>query len=233
MSVPWRKPPSTKTGMRPPTAWTTSGRHSIVGRSVSVARPPWFETMMASAPCSTASRASSALSRPLSRSFMRESFFSRSTYSHVASGGFVRASLSPSYIGLWMRTPGLPGESRSGRGVASREEIDGPRDRRAPCIFHALDELFGVAPVPRHVELIPGRRAVGLRDVLDGGARRGRQDHLMALRSRRARGCELAFAEKRLLAADRTHEDRRFPFRAEDVDGQVRFRHVDESPGLE
>src|SRR5260370_178436 len=41
MSVPRRKPLSTRTGMRPPTVSTISGKASIVARPISPKRPPW------------------------------------------------------------------------------------------------------------------------------------------------------------------------------------------------
>ena len=56
----------------------------MVGRPVSVARPPWFDTMMPSAPLLTASVASSALSSPLMTTFIFVTSFTRFTKSHVS-----------------------------------------------------------------------------------------------------------------------------------------------------
>ena len=64
ISVPRRMPPSMNTGMRPPTAATISGRHSMVERRVSSPRPPWFDTTMPSAPACMASTASSGDTMP-------------------------------------------------------------------------------------------------------------------------------------------------------------------------
>src|SRR5712691_1489629 len=65
-STPRRTPPSSSTSTRPSTASATSGSASIDAATPSSWRPPWFETTTAAAPCSTASRASSAVSTPLS-----------------------------------------------------------------------------------------------------------------------------------------------------------------------
>ena len=67
MSLPRRNPLSTSTGNRPATAWMISGSASIVEPPPSSVRPPWFDTMIASTPFSTANRASSAARIPLSR----------------------------------------------------------------------------------------------------------------------------------------------------------------------
>ena len=76
----------------------------MVGRRSSVARPPWFETMMPSTPCSRASLASSRVSMPFSSSFILVSFFRRSTCSQVAEAGLMAVPLSPSNMGA---RPGL------------------------------------------------------------------------------------------------------------------------------
>ena len=65
MSVPRRKPESISTGMVPDTAMI-SDRLSMVERPASSARPPWFDTMMASMPVSAAILASSQARMPLS-----------------------------------------------------------------------------------------------------------------------------------------------------------------------
>ena len=49
-SMPRRMPPSRRTGILPPTASTHSGSAISVGTAPSYARPPWFDTMIASAP---------------------------------------------------------------------------------------------------------------------------------------------------------------------------------------
>ena len=59
-------PPSRITSARPSTASTISGSTSIGEGAWSSWRPPWFDTMMASMPCSTAERASAADMMPLS-----------------------------------------------------------------------------------------------------------------------------------------------------------------------
>jgi hypothetical protein len=55
----------------------------------------------------------------------------------------------------------------------------------------------------------------------------------MLLRSGRPCGRELAFMEERLLPADGADEDRRFPFRLEDVNAQICFRDVHKPPRLQ
>jgi hypothetical protein len=50
--------------MREPTASTMPGRASIDDKAPSSCRPPWFDTISASAPVSAASRASSASRLP-------------------------------------------------------------------------------------------------------------------------------------------------------------------------
>ncbi len=65
-SEPRRTPPSRITSARPATASTISGRTSIGDGAWSSWRPPWFDTMIASMPRSTARRASAADMMPLS-----------------------------------------------------------------------------------------------------------------------------------------------------------------------
>ena len=64
MSEPRRKPPSIITTASP-AASTISGSASIVASEPSSWRPPWFDTTTPSAPWSSASRVSSAVSTPL------------------------------------------------------------------------------------------------------------------------------------------------------------------------
>lgn len=64
-SAPRRMPPSSITGIRPPTAATTSGKASSVPIAPSSWRPPWLETTMASHPSATARCASSPRQMPL------------------------------------------------------------------------------------------------------------------------------------------------------------------------
>jgi hypothetical protein len=64
-SVPRRNPPSQITGMRPAVPCNTSGSDAIVARIEFSARPPWLEQNNPSAPCSTASSASSRVTMPL------------------------------------------------------------------------------------------------------------------------------------------------------------------------
>ena len=71
----------------------------MVPRPVSVARPPWFDTITPSAPCSTARAASSPVSIPFSTTFMVVSFFRRSTKLQSASAARV-SPLSPANIGF-------------------------------------------------------------------------------------------------------------------------------------
>ncbi len=58
-------PPSTSTSTRSPTASAISGSARTVDGTESSWRPPWLETTMPSTPASTARRASSASSTPL------------------------------------------------------------------------------------------------------------------------------------------------------------------------
>mmetsp|Transcript_3713 Transcript_3713/g.7742 ORF Transcript_3713/g.7742 Transcript_3713/m.7742 type:complete len:216 (-) Transcript_3713:690-1337(-) len=83
-SDPLLTPPSIRTGTRPPTAVTTSGRASIAPRHPSRARPPWFDTITPSTPAFTAHRASSAVIMPLTirGRFPHASRFSQVTSSH-------------------------------------------------------------------------------------------------------------------------------------------------------
>mmetsp|Transcript_19966 Transcript_19966/g.58321 ORF Transcript_19966/g.58321 Transcript_19966/m.58321 type:complete len:206 (+) Transcript_19966:440-1057(+) len=77
-SVPRQTPPSRYTSQRPATAWTTSGRASMVAGTVSSWRAPWFDTRMPSTPCFTASRASSAVITPLTTIFILVTVLSHS-----------------------------------------------------------------------------------------------------------------------------------------------------------
>ena len=63
-SAPLRIPPSTRTSAWSPTAATTPGRAANDEATPSSWRPPWFETITASAPLSTAFLASSDVRMP-------------------------------------------------------------------------------------------------------------------------------------------------------------------------
>src|SRR5690606_1908701 len=67
-SWPERIPPSIQTSISLPTAWAMAGTAEMDEGAPSSCRPPWLETMSASAPDSTASRASWASMMPLSTS---------------------------------------------------------------------------------------------------------------------------------------------------------------------
>ena len=54
--------------------------------------------------------------------------------------------------------PAAPSGSCSA--CCARQQVDGPDEHRAAGVFDALDQLLGVVPLSRHVELIPGRGAV-------------------------------------------------------------------------
>src|SRR5262245_30585614 len=105
ISVPRRNPPSMRTGSLPWTPSTTSGRHSIVPRPPSCARPPWFDTMIPSTPWRTASSASSRVSMPLSTSLSFVMSLSLRTTSHVSPGANMDTPVRsrPSNIGLRRR----------------------------------------------------------------------------------------------------------------------------------
>ena len=76
-SCPDLIPPSNSTSIRPPTASTMAGSAEMEERAPSCCRPPWFETISASAPLCAASSASSGsrmpfrMSLPPQRSLMR------------------------------------------------------------------------------------------------------------------------------------------------------------------
>ena len=98
-----RMPPSTRTGIRPPTASTTSGKLSIVARLLSTARPPWFDTMIPSAPYCTQRAASPRVTIPLMTTRMSVLSLSRRTKSQVSPGAdspVTPVKSSPSNIGL-------------------------------------------------------------------------------------------------------------------------------------
>ena len=63
--APVRTPPSNSTSVSPPTASAISGSAEIDDGAPSSWRPPWFDTTIASAPASTASRASSGVEHAL------------------------------------------------------------------------------------------------------------------------------------------------------------------------
>ena len=63
-SWPERMPPSRCTSMREPTASTIRGRARMLDSAPSSCRPPWFETMSASAPVAAAFSASSTSRMP-------------------------------------------------------------------------------------------------------------------------------------------------------------------------
>src|SRR5581483_7450222 len=91
-SVPLRTPPSTSTSTRPSTASTTSGSASIVAETPSSCLPPWFETTIAAAPCSHASRASSAVNSPFTTSGTPASAAIHSRSRHVTDGEMSAAT---------------------------------------------------------------------------------------------------------------------------------------------
>ena len=116
ISVPRRNPPSTNTGTRPPIASTTSGNESIVARRLSIARPPWFDTIKPSTPCSNARVASSCVTIPFKTTRIEVRFLSRSTKSQSIWGARVLLMADrsrPSNIGLRLTDPAIPGSWQS------------------------------------------------------------------------------------------------------------------------
>src|SRR5712691_8038576 len=246
MSVPRRKPPSINTGIWPPAASTTSGRLSMVARRSSVARPPWFETRMPSTPCSRHSLASSAVSMPLSTSFILVSFFKRSTYSHVANDGLTPPSI-PCSIGVDFRATAPPGpltwhvkqslvSMRRKRVADSRFRPPNPsivQTRTGQPAVSTLRTSFSTPSQRCGIELIPRRRSQRLSDVFHGGRALRRENLQRLLGPGSARRGHLALRMKHLVTPDRAKKNRVFQRLAEQLGPQIGLRDVDQSPGPE
>ena len=88
MSTSWpeRMPPSIQTSICEPTASTIAGSALIDDGAPSSWRPPWLETISASAPLSTASRASSTSRMPFRISLPPQRFLIHSTSSQFRRG---------------------------------------------------------------------------------------------------------------------------------------------------
>src|SRR6266568_1587795 len=109
-SAPVRTPESSSTGTRPPTASTTAGSASSVAIAPSTCRPPWFDTTSPSTPASSARRASSGWSMPLSSSGSLVSARSRGKSAQLSDGrGNVAAN----------RSTASPGSARPARNTGS------------------------------------------------------------------------------------------------------------------
>ena len=110
----------------------------------------------------------------------------------------------------------------------ARGQVDRERERRAAGPLRALDHALRHVPVARRVELEPDRRAARLAHVLDRVVGDSRQHLERVLRFRRARDRDFAVGMKRLLRADGAEQDRRRVALAEELDGHVDVRDVDE-----
>ncbi len=72
------------------------------------------------------------------------------------------------------------GEACAQGGVAAGQQVDGPDQGRATRILDALHQPLGLLPLQRHVELLPGRGAEGLGDLLHRIGGDVREDHGVA-----------------------------------------------------
>ena len=193
-------PLSMRTVASPPTASRTSTSASSEATAPSTCRPPWFETTIPSTPCSSAIRASSAVSTPLTRIGNSVRSRSQARSAHVSprlekiesarteavrtssSGGASREARKPGSLkncaspSPWRN--GQIAEPEVARPPAEHQGVEGDDDRavarRAGPVDDAADELAVVEPV----ELVPARGVAELRgDVLERARRGAREDH--------------------------------------------------------
>jgi hypothetical protein len=245
ISVPRRKPPSTRTGKSAPTASTTSGRMSIVPRPVSVERnDDAVGAALAGEHCVFCGV------DPLEQEFqfrhLTEAIevapigggrvhFAGQPCEHgfdaIARGALVELG-ARGVAGIAIARVGA-GEARDGFGVAPAEDVDGPGEHFAAGGLDAADELLGVGPRGGHVELIPGRFAEPFGDLLDAG-RGHRREHLYDLfRLGRARRRELAIGMEGALRAHRAVVDRGVPAPAEELEAETGIGRADEASGAD
>ncbi len=121
-----------------------------------------------------------------------------------------------------------PGEALRRLPVGPDGEVDGENDDGAPRRLRPLDERFGDPPQGRGVELVPDGCPSSLGHVLHRRGRHRGEDLKMVLRPRRASHGDLSFRVKGLLASRGRDDDRTLPALAEDLGGDIDFRHVDE-----
>ena len=198
---PRRNPPSTSTGTRPSTASTISGRTVIGAWTESSCRPPWFETTIASTPASTASRASSAVMRPLTSNGTGAASRIHARSSHVRSGAYVSSS-DGRPIGIWK--PLRVSRWRSPLSGKSTVRQTAPN----PAAWTRRSMSTVSSAVGEHVQLPPFRRVGGGRHVLQVLERGARDHHDGPRASGGARGGELAVGMRALLVRPRCHQHR-------------------------
>ncbi len=245
MSVPRRNPPSTRTGIFPLTASTTS-RRALDGAPAAVFSP---STMVrhddaVHASCN-ASFASSAVTIPLRRIFIVVKPRSLSTESQFQSSGLTRVACDtsrPLKIGRVKTGPMAHHRVTrlTGTRVLSRETcqrlsiigqvIDRQHQHRASGSLHPSDDRAGDSPLIRSVELKPHRLAPRLVDRLDRCGRHRREELEMLARPGRSRRGQLAVGMERTLAADRREDDRRLVLHTKDRDRHVDRGDADQSP---
>ncbi len=236
-SAPRRMPPSTYTSQRPATASTTSGSASSVAGAPSSWRPPWFETMIAAAPCSTASRA--VLPRDDSLQDHRQPALGGDPLeiapgdgrAHLELLGERHRDVRVLALDVGERQPRRQLEAEPGVALAAAEHgrVHRQHDRGVAARARLGDVVERALPVAEDVELQPARSvAAGRRDLVVG-ARRDRRDaeHRPGRRGG-ARGRRLALGVEQALHREGRDEERHRDRGAEHGRGRGHLADVDE-----
>ena len=220
----------------------------MVGRPVSVARPPWFDTMMPSAPLLTASAASSALSSPLMTTFIfgnvlhalheipRQRGGRERHVLHVEAGEHRldadRASVASRAGDAVTAGAHARIDSRQALvrlGIPAGRQIDGHRHHRTSRRLGTLQQPRRDVPVVRRVELVPQAAAASTPgDLLDRRRRLRRQNLQLPARPGGACHGQLAFGMEGPLTANGTQQHGRGEPLPEDVHSYVDAADVDE-----
>jgi len=212
MSVPRRKPLSTSTATRPPTAATISGSASMVERPLSSLRAPWLETMMPSMPALTASVAflvrEDALDEDLHPRGVAQRFEEVPAHAggqRVGQAGEVYALVHGAALLVGREVAAVVADGA----VALVGERHAPlvswlRPPRRSTVTATTGQPArsrarrrrGDIPLVGGVELVPDRRAARFRDLLDAAGGGRREDLQVVAGPRAARDGDLALAWK-------------------------------------
>src|ERR1700682_5522440 len=213
MSKPRRKPLSTKTGMRPPTASTISGRASIVARPRSPNRPPWLETMAFDEIPVHVRRAEAGCAIEID------------AVEIGPAGDEFRQAPAVAVAAVPPFAAPQPGR---GFPVGLVQHIDGQRDDRRSRPFRPPDQRLGDLPLVGRIELKPYRGATGGNRVFNRGGGAGRQDLQVVAGLRRLGDGDLPVRVKGAVATGRRDDDRTVIAGAEEFGRHVDRADIDE-----
>ena len=217
-SVPRRIPPSTSTSISPPTAATTSGSASSEAGAASNWRPPWFETTIADAPCSTREPGVLGSEDPLEHEREPRPGHDPARDRPSVSEGSISAASSAGEAGL--AVDGAAGSASNSQALreseipldspvaaAEHRAVDGQDDRLEPGLGSLPDQVCRELPVAQAVDLEPESGSRGMSGDLGRRGFGDRRDAHHRLASGRPTGSrELPVAVQEGLKTDRSDQ---------------------------